>query len=135
MIIESDERTIEKLRNENFMLKKMIDKKNFQPLKTLNNFNSISPAKSKQTLKDIYLASDQNIKNSHRQFLDLSNKKGNTSYPTQVTVPSTNVTKQNQQNNKFNIKPYDSNLHRPMTSSNKNHINSYYRFQEPQPEN
>ena len=135
MIIESDERTIEKLRNENFMLKKMIDKKNFQPLKTLNNFNSISPSKSKQTLKDIYLASDQNIKNSHRQFLDLSNKKGNTSYPTQVTVPSTNVTKQNQQNNKFNIKPYDSNLHRPMTSSNKNHINSYYRFQEPQPEN
>ena len=135
MIIESDERTIEKLRNENFMLKKMIDKKNFQPFKTLNNFNSISPSKSKQTLKDIYLASDQNIKNSHRQFLDLSNKKGNTSYPTQVTVPSTNVTKQNQQNNKFNIKPYDSNLHRPMTSSNKNHINSYYRFQEPQPEN
>ena len=135
MIIESDERTIEKLRNENFMLKKMIDKKNFQPLKTLNNFNSISPSKSKQTLKDIYLASDQNIKNSHRQFLDLSNKKGNTSYPTQVTVPSTNVTKQNQQNNKFNIKPYDSNLHRPMTSSNKNHINSYHRLQEPQPEN
>ena len=138
IIIESDERTIEKLRNENFMLKKMIEKKNFEPLKisSYNNFNSLYNIPPKTTTNFTnFISSETNFKNSQIQIPEITSKKGNTSYPTQVTLPTAISTKQNvfNYNNKNNKKSF-TNINRPMTSSSHN-INSYYRFQEPNSNN
>ena len=69
------------------------------------------------------------------QIPEITSKKGNTSYPTQVTLPTAISTKQNvfNYNNKNNKKSF-TNINRPMTSSSHN-INSYYRFQEPNSNN
>ena len=138
IIIESDERTIEKLRNENFMLKKMIEKKNFEPLKisSYNNFNSLYNIPPKTTTNFTnFISSETNFKNSQIQIPEITSKKGNTSYPTQVTLPTAISTKQNvfNYNNKNNKKSF-TNINRPMTSSSHN-INSYYRFQDPNSNN
>ena len=133
IIIESDERTIEKLRNENFILKKMIEKKNFEPLKisSYNNFNSVYniPTKTTTNFTKNFITSDSNFKNSQIQIPEIISKKGNTSYPTQITLPTAVSTKQNVfNNNKYNKKSFN-NLNRPMSSSSNN-LNSYYHFQE-----
>ena len=133
IIIESDERTIEKLRNENFMLKKMIEKKNFEPLKisSYNNFNSFYniPTKTATNFNKNFITSETNFKNPQIQIPEITSKKGNTSYPTQITLPTAVSTKQNVfNNNKYNKKSFN-NLNRPMSSSSNN-LNSYYHFQE-----